>query len=256
MAKTPQLKIARVRVDGRTSTALVRGRRVHLVKGGPLGSLQETGDIYPLSKVTLLPPIQPGKIVAIGLNYHTHIGDRAIPNKPEPFLKAPNSLIGPEGTIVLPPDAGRVDEEGEIVAVIGRRAKNLTEDEVDDYVLGYTAGNDVSAREWQANDLQWWRAKSSDTFTSIGPWIVTGLDPEQIDISVRLNGAEVQKASTAELIYSIRKCIAFITSAMTLEPGDVVFTGTPGATSQLGAGDRVEVEVGGVGVLSNVVAAG
>jgi 2-keto-4-pentenoate hydratase/2-oxohepta-3-ene-1,7-dioic acid hydratase in catechol pathway len=256
MPRNILLKIARVRADGRTSTALVRGRRVHLVKGGPLGSLQETGEVYPLSKVTLLPPVQPGKIVAIGLNYYTHIGSRAIPQKPEPFLKAPNSLIGQDDTIVLPPDAGRVDEEGEIVAVIKKRARNLTEDQVDDYVLGYTAGNDVSAREWQANDLQWWRAKSSDTFTALGPWIVTGLDPEHIDIEVRLNGATVQQASSAELIYSIRKCIAFITSAMTLEPGDVVFTGTPGATSQLSAGDRVEVELGGIGVLSNRVAAG
>jgi 2-keto-4-pentenoate hydratase/2-oxohepta-3-ene-1,7-dioic acid hydratase in catechol pathway len=256
MPRNTSLKIARVRADGRTSTALVRGRRVHLVRGGPLGSLEETGDIYPLSQVTLLTPVQPGKVVAIGLNYYTHIGSRAIPTKPEPFLKAPNSLIGPGGTIILPPDAGRVDEEGEIVAVISRRARNLSEDQVDDYVLGYTAGNDVSAREWQASDLQWWRAKSSDTFTAMGPWITTGLDPEKIDIAVRLNGTEVQKASTAELIYSVRACIAFITSAMTLEPGDVVFTGTPGATSQLSAGDRVEVEVGGVGVLSNLVAAG
>lgn len=149
-----------------------------------------------------------------------------------------------------------MDEEGEVVAVISRRAKNLTEDEVDDYVLGYTCGNDVSAREWQASDLQWWRAKSSDTFTSMGPWITTGLDPEAIDIEVRLNGTEVQKASTSEMIYSVRACIAFITSAMTLEPGDVVYTGTPGATSQLSAGDRIEVELGGIGVLSNPVAAG
>jgi 2-keto-4-pentenoate hydratase/2-oxohepta-3-ene-1,7-dioic acid hydratase in catechol pathway len=256
MPRNTSLKIARVRADGRTSTALIRGRRVHLVKGGPLGSLQETGDVYPMSQVQLLAPIQPGKIVAIGLNYYTHIGDRTVPSKPEPFLKAPNSLIGPEASIVLPQGAGRVDEEGEVVAVISRRAKNLSEDEVDDYILGYTCGNDVSAREWQAGDLQWWRAKSSDTFTAMGPWITTGLDPEAIDISVRLNGKEVQKASTAEMIYSVRQCIAFITSAMTLEPGDVVYTGTPGATSQLSAGDRIEVELGGIGVLSNPVAAG
>jgi 2-keto-4-pentenoate hydratase/2-oxohepta-3-ene-1,7-dioic acid hydratase in catechol pathway len=225
------------------------------VRGGPLGGLAETGDVYPLSQVTLLPPVQPGKIVAIGLNYYTHIGERAIPQKPEPFLKAPSSLLGPGGTIVLPPDAGRVDEEGEIVAVMGRRARNLSEDQVDDYVFGYTCGNDVSAREWQAGDLQWWRAKSSDTFSAVGPWIATGLDPEHIDIAVRLNGEEVQRASTQELIYSIRRCISFITSAMTLEPGDLVYTGTPGATSQLQPGDRVEVDVSGIGVLTNSVAA-
>lgn len=256
MPKTPQLNIARVRVDGRTSTALVKGRRVHLVKGGPLGKLEPTGDTYPLSKVTLLAPIQPPKIVAIGLNYYTHIGDRAIPKKPEPFLKAATSIIGPAAAIVLPSDAGRVDEEGEVVAVIGRRARNLTEEQVDDYVFGYTAGNDVSAREWQTGDLQWWRAKSSDTFSAVGPWITTGLDPEHMDIAVRVNGAEVQKANTAELIYSIRACIAFISRSMTLEPGDLIYTGTPGATTQLHGGDRVEVEVGGIGVLSNPVEAG
>lgn len=256
MAKTPQLKIARVRVDGRTSTALVKGRRVHLVRGGPLGKLEETGDAYPLSQVTLLAPIQPPKIVAIGLNYYTHIGDRAIPTKPEPFLKAATSIIGPSQAIVLPPDAGRVDEEGEVVAVIGRRARNLTEGQVDDYVFGYTAGNDVSAREWQSGDLQWWRAKSADTFSAVGPWIVTGLDPEHMDIAVRVNGNEVQRADTSQLIYSIRACIAFISRAMTLEPGDLIYTGTPGATTQLHPGDRVEVEVGGVGVLVNPVEAG
>lgn len=255
MAKQSSQKIARVRVDGRTSTAVVRGRRVHLVRGGPLGSLEETGEAYALSQVRLLPPIKAGKIVAIGLNYYTHIGDRAIPAKPEPFLKTPSSVIGTGETIILPTAAGRVDEEGEVVAVIGKRARNLREEDVDQYVFGYTCGNDVSAREWQAGDLQWWRAKSSDTFTAVGPWIVTGLDPDHLDLAVRLNGKEVQRANTSELIYSIRKCIAFITSAMTLEPGDLVFTGTPGATSQLGAGDTVEVEVGGIGILSNPVAA-
>ncbi len=255
MAKQPVQRIARVRVEGRTSTAVVRGRRVHLVRGGPLGTRQETGETYPLSQVQLLPPVKAGKIVAIGLNYYTHIGDRAIPSKPEPFLKTPSSVIGTGDAIVLPSDAGRVDEEGEVVAVIGRRARNLREEDVDDYVFGYTCGNDVSAREWQAGDLQWWRAKSSDTFTAVGPWIVTGLNPDDMDIAVRVNGKEVQRANTSELIYSIRKCIAFITSAMTLEPGDLVFTGTPGATTQLNAGDSVEVEVGGIGILVNRVRA-
>lgn len=243
-------------MDGRTSTALVKGRRVHLVRGGPLGGLEETGEAYPLSRVALLAPVRPPKIVAMGLNYYTHIGARAIPAKPEPFLKAPTSVIGPGAAIVLPPDAGRVDEEGEVVAVIGRRARNISEAQVDDYVLGYTGGNDVSAREWQSGDLQWWRAKSADTFSAVGPWITTGLDPEHIEITVRLNGNEVQHADTSQLIYSIRTCIAFISRAMTLEPGDLVYTGTPGATSQLHAGDRVEVEVGGVGVLLNPVEAG
>lgn len=252
------MRIGRVRVGGRTSTALLKGRTVHLVRGGPLGRLEATGETFPLSKVSLLPPVMPGKVVAIGLNYRSHLEARVVPHEepthPEPFLKTPSSVIGPGQAIVLPADAGRVDEEGEVVVVIGKRARNLRESEVDAHVLGYAAGNDVSAREWQRADLQWWRAKSSDTFTAVGPWIATDLDPERIELTVRVNGEVVQQADTSQLIHSIRKCVAFVTSAMTLEPGDLVFTGTPGTTAELHAGDTVEVEVGGVGVLSNPVA--
>lgn len=251
------MRIARVRVGNRTSTAIIRGRSVHLVRGTPFGRLESTGDSYPLSKVKLLPPVRPGKVVAIGLNYRSHLEDgpvaRAQPQHPEPFLKASTSVIGHGDAIVIPADAGRVDEEGEVVAVIGRRGRNLSEAEVDAHVLGYTAGNDVSARVWQRSDLQWWRAKSADTFTAVGPWIATDLDPERLSLVVRLNGEVVQQAETSQLIHSIRKCIAFITSAMTLEAGDLVFTGTPGATHEIHPGDRVEVEVGGVGVLMNLV---
>jgi 2-keto-4-pentenoate hydratase/2-oxohepta-3-ene-1,7-dioic acid hydratase in catechol pathway len=249
------VRIARVRVDGRTSTAVLRGRRAYLVRGGPFGRLEETGEAYALSRVRLLAPVQPKKIVAIGLNYRSHVGDRPPPARPEPFLKASTSLIGPGDAIVLPHDAGRVDEEGEVVAVIGRRARHLRESDVDGVVLGYTCGNDVSARDWQRDDLQWWRAKSSDTFSAVGPWIETDLDPERIELRVTLNGTVVQEASTAQLIHSVRACIAFISSAMTLEPGDLVFTGTPGTTAQLAPGDHVAVEIVGLGVLENPVEA-
>jgi len=253
------MRIARVRVDGRVSTAVVKGRTVHLVRGTPFGRLDETGESYPLSKVALLAPVQPGKVVAIGLNYRSHVESSPVahgePEHPEPFLKAATSVIGPGAAIVIPHDAGRVDEEGEVVAVIRRHCRNLTEAEVDAYVLGYTAGNDVSARVWQRADLQWWRAKSADTFTAVGPWIATDLDPEHLSLTARLNGEVVQQADTSQLIHSIRKCIAFISSAMTLERGDLVFTGTPGATYEIHPGDKVEVEVGGVGILVNPVQA-
>lgn len=254
------MRIARVRVGNRTSTAVIKGRKAHLVKGSPLGRLEETGESFALSKVELLAPIKPNKVVAIGLNYHSHVASRVVereaPAHPEPFLKASTSVIGPNEAIVIPADAGRVDEEGEVVVVISKRARNLTEAEVDAHILGYTAGNDVSARDWQRDDLQWWRAKSADTFTAVGPWISTGLDPEALTLVARVNGEVVQEAVTSDLIHSIRKCIARITSAMTLEPGDLVFTGTPGATFELHPGDRVEVEVGGVGTLINPVEAG
>lgn len=251
-------RIARVRHQGRTRVGLVRGRSVHFVRGGVFGRLEETGDHAPLSRVQLLAPVVPSKVVAIGVNYRSHVGrvvDRAAPTEPQAFLKAPSSVVGPGEAIVLPAEARQVEEEGEIVAVIGRRASHITEQEVDGHVLGYTCGNDVSAREWQGSDLQWWRAKSADTFTAVGPWIATGLDPEQLSLAVRLNDREVQAATTQDLIHSIRRCIAHVSRWMTLERGDLVFTGTPGDTSELHDGDEVEVEVAGVGVLANPVRA-
>ena len=251
--------LARARVRGRIVHGIVEGETLHVVRGGLFGRREPTGERVPLSEARLLAPTRPSKVVAIGLNYHTHLAaqeDREAPAHPEPFLKTPSSVIGPDEPIVLPPDAGLVDEEGEVVVVIGRRGRHIPEERADDYVLGYSCGNDVSARRWQREDLQWWRAKSSDTFTAVGPWIATGLDPEEIALRVRVNGEEVQRASTAELIHSIRRCIAFISRVMTLERGDLIFTGTPGETTELAPGDLVEVEVGGVGVLSNPVLAG
>ena len=248
--------LGRVRVGRRTLSGIVEGDTIHVVRGGLFGRLERTGESFTAREATLLAPVAPSKVVAIGLNYRTHLGDeRPAPANPEPFLKAPSSVIGAGDAIVLPADAGRVDEEGEVVAVIGRRARNISEDEVDDYVLGYTGGNDVSARAWQGNDLQWWRAKSSDTFTPVGPFIATDLDPEHIGLRVLVNDEVVQEATTADLIHSIRACIAWISRSMTLERGDLVFTGTPGETRRLAAGDSVRVEVEGVGFLVNPVVA-
>jgi len=156
---------------------------------------------------------------------------------------------------VLPKDAGRVDHEGELVVVIGKRAKDVSLEEALDYVLGYTCGNDVSARDWQRNDRQYWRAKGSDTFAPMGPWIVTGLDPSDLKLDVRLNGEVVQSTSTALLIHDIPHIISFATRVMTLEPGDAIYTGTPGTTQALKAGDVVEVEIEGIGTLRNPVTA-
>ncbi len=253
--------LARARLAGRIVHGIVDGDELQLVRGGLFGRLEPTGERVALAEARLLAPTRPSKVLAIGLNYRSHLaatasGDRAEPAQPEPFIKTPSSVIGPGEAIVLPPGAGPVDEEGEVVAVIGRRGRDIPEDRVDDYILGYTCGNDVSAREWQRDDLQWWRAKSSDTFTAVGPWIATDLDPEHIALNVRVNGEEVQAATTADLIHSIRRCVSHISRAMTLERGDLVFTGTPGETRRLAAGDVVEVEGGGVGVLSNPVRAG
>ena len=256
--------LARARVRGRVVHGIVEDGALQLIRGGLFGRRERSGEVVSLEEAHLLAPTQPTKVLAIGLNYRSHLasgaataaGARPEPTQPEPFIKTPSSVIGPGEAIVLPPGAGRVDEEGEVVAVIGRRGRNIPEERVEDYILGYTCGNDVSARHWQRDDLQWWRAKSADTFTAAGPWIATDLDPEAIPIAVRVNGEEVQRATTADLIHSIRRCIAHISSAMTLERGDMIFTGTPGETSQLAAGDIVSVEVGGVGVLRNPVVEG
>ncbi len=254
ITKGIHMHIARVRYEGKSSAAIVEGSTAHLVRGGPFGSLERTGAAAAEGAAKLLVPSEPSKIVAIGINYQSHAGERTAPGQPEAFLKAPSSLIAAGGTIVLPPDAGRVDAEAEVVAIIGRRARNISEADVDDCVAGYTCGNDVSAREWQQADLQWWRAKSSDTFTSVGPWMETGMDPENIHLIGRLNGEVVQEATTGELVHSIRKCIATISRSMTLERGDMVFTGTPGQTAQLHDGDTFEVEIEGIGRLRNRVA--
>ena len=172
MPKPSVRRIARVRHDGRTRHGLVRGRRVHFIRGGPFGRLEPTGESAALSGVRLLAPVRPTKVLGIGLNYRSHLGTlpgREAPTSPEAFLKAPSAVIGTDEPIVLPPDARQVEEEGEIVVVIGRRARNVARTDIADYILGYSCGNDVSAREWQHQDLQWWRAKATDTFAAVGP---------------------------------------------------------------------------------------
>lgn len=246
--------VARVEVNGRASTAVVKDDRVHLVGGDVFAPGEETGESFAVSEVRFLPPTEPTKIVAIGVNYKDHAGDRTPPAQPQPFLKVPSSLIGHGDAIRLPSDAENAHLEAEVVAVISRRAQDLTEDQVDSVVLGYTAGNDVSERNWQRDDLQWWRAKSTDTFTSVGPWVDTSLDPESIEVAGLINGNQQQASNTNMLIHSIRACIARISRYVTLEPGDLVYTGTPGTTGRIQAGDVCEVRVGGM-VLHNPVEA-
>ncbi|GMU41552.1 MAG: 2-hydroxyhepta-2,4-diene-1,7-dioate isomerase [Chloroflexota bacterium] len=240
------MRIARVRVNGKTSTAIIQGRRANLVAGGVFGTLQPTGESHPLSAVTFLPPTKPTKILAIGINYKSHAGERTAPTEPQAFLKAPSSIIGPDEAIVLPPGWTNVHMEAEVVAVIGKRARAISEAQVDAHVFGYTAGNDVSGRDWQQADLQWWRAKSSDTFTAVGPWIDTSLKPEQIEVAGFISGRKQQESDTSLLIHSIRKCIAHVSQYITLERGDLVYTGTPGQTGAIVPGDVCEVRVGGM----------
>src|SRR3990172_1731453 len=254
---------ARLRHGDFEGYGLVEDGRVQPLEGDLFGEHRPSGEALPLASVRLLAPVaRPGKILAAAVNYPSHVaGSQAMtgmseaPKKPELFLKPPSSIVGAEEAIVLPRDAGRVDYEGELVAVVGRLCRGVGPEEALTCVFGYTCGNDVSARHWQRDDLQWWRAKGSDTFSPVGPYIATGLDPAALELRTRLNGREVQAANTGTLVHGVAALIAFASRVMTLEPGDLVFTGTPGATGRLSEGDVVEVEIGGIGVLRNAVRA-
>jgi 2-keto-4-pentenoate hydratase/2-oxohepta-3-ene-1,7-dioic acid hydratase in catechol pathway len=251
---------ARVRLGRRSFFALVEGDSVRPLRGPLFGRHTPADLVIPLSQVQLLAPVRPGKILAAAVNYQSHVqqsrsllGD--VPARPELFLKPASAVVGPGEPIVLPKGEERVDYEGELVAIIGRPCRRVTPAEALEYVFGYTCGNDVSARTWQRGDLQWWRAKGADTFAPLGPWIVTGLNPRRLRLRTRLNGRVVQEASTADLIYGVAELVSFASQIMTLEPGDAIFTGTPGDTGPLRAGDVVEVEIEGIGVLRNSVIA-
>jgi len=250
------LRFARFRYGRHQGYALVEGGVLRPIVGSPFGRWRSGEETVPLSQVRLLAPVRPSKVLAVALNYRSHLDQfdqSSAPANPELFLKPPSAVIGPEEAIVLPATAGRVDYEGELVAVIGRRARDLKPDEALAYVLGYTCGNDVSARDWQQADLQWWRAKGCDTFAPLGPWIATELDPTNLELQTRVNGETVQRTNTSLLIHDVGRLVSFASQVMTLEPGDLLFTGTPGMTAPLKRGDVVEVDIGGIGVLRNRV---
>ena len=255
---------ARFRYRDRAAYGVVEGDRIRALAGGLFEDHRFLDEPLPLAEAKLLAPVPaPGKILAAAVNYRSHvprsreiIKEEEPPAIPQLFLKPASSVIGPGDTILLPSEARRVDLEGELVAVIGRACRNVSPEQALDYVFGYTCGNDVSARHWQRDDLQWWRAKGCDTFAPIGPLIATGLDPRDLQLRTRLNGEVAQSSRTRDLIHSVAALISFASRHMTLEPGDLLFSGTPGETPRLSAGDVVEVEIEGIGVLANPVAAG
>jgi len=220
--------------------------------------VHETGATLKLSDVRLLAPCAPRNVLAVGLNYRSHIGTRTVPSVPEIFYKPVTCLQDPGGPIVIPRDATNVHYEGELVIVIGRKVKNASIDEAHAAILGVTCGNDVSEREWQhgpQKDLQWWRAKGSDTFGPLGPYLVTGLHYGNLLLETRLNGEVVQKQYTSDLLFDCPTIVSHISKWATLLPGDVIYTGTPGATKKMNPGDTVEVEIEDIGVLRNPVLA-
>lgn len=241
---------------------VVDGDQVHELNGAPWTGGTPTGAIVPTDDVVLLAPAEPSKVIAVGYNYISHREDmtheenRPIPEHPPLFLKLPTTITGPGTDIIYPVDATDLHYEGELVVVIGKKARKVSAANAHKYIFGVTAGNDVSDRGWQANDLQWLRAKASDTFGPLGPSIVTGLNYLDLRVQTRLNGETMQDQSSRDHIHDIHAILSFVSQYVTLLPGDIIYTGTPGSTSAMKPGDVVEIEVEGVGVLRNQVVAG
>ena len=254
------MKFVRFATGNGAAYGIVDGDTVKEISNSPIGrDYTETGKTHSLNEIKILAPNpKPGKMLCLALNYGSHLLGADRPSRPEPFYKNSNAIIGPEEPIKLPADAGLVVCESELVAIIGKTASHVSEADALDYVFGYTAGNDVSAREWQSGaraDRQWWRAKSADTFGPTGPFIVTGIDPQNVSIRGLVNGVEGQKCHSSEMIFTTAQAISFISSYVKLDPGDMLWTGTSGTTPPINPGGDVTVEIDKIGVLHNPVEA-
>ena len=227
------------------------------IEGDLFGSYKRQEAQTPLADVKLLPPSQPTKILCVGRNYVDHAKElgNEVPKIPLIFMKPPSAIIGNGDHIVLPPQSNQVEHEGELVAVIGKRGKNILAENASDHIFGYSIGNDVTARDLQYSDGQWTRGKGFDTFCPFGPWIDTEFDPSDAVVTCRVNGQMRQMASTRDMLFNVGVLIAYISSVMTLEPGDLLFTGTPAGVGLIEDGDVVDVEIEGLGKLSNPVKA-
>ncbi len=236
----------------------IEGDRVLLLKHAPWRSTDTTGETFELESVTLKAPVEPPKIVCIGLNYHAHVqasqsADEA-PEYPLIFLKPPSSVIGPDEQIVHPLVSERVDYEAELGVVIGHAARNVPREKADEYIFGLTCVNDVTARDLQKKDGQWSRAKGFDTFCPVGPWIVTGVDYKDVLVEGILNDEVKQSGRTSLMIFDVPFLVSYVSSIMTLYPGDLISTGTPAGIAPMKPGDKIEVRVENVGSLVNYMA--
>ena len=284
-------KYARYRIGDKVAYGIVEGERVHELEG-KFAQWKPTGKTHELYEVELLVPTEPRQVLAMAGNYNSHISEgvrtikltttseviydpqtgqfetvtnteemKKIPGivphkfrKPQVFFKSPSSLTAHDTEIVIPKNSsGDIHFEAEMVLVIGRRAKDVPLESALDYVLGVTCGNDVTERTWQKEDIQWWRAKASDTFGPCGPFIVSGIDYDNLRLRLRLNGMVKQDEPTSRMIHSVPQIVSILSHHITLLPGDLIFTGTPQVTSEIKTGDDVEVELEGVGVLRNRV---
>jgi len=251
------VKIARFQSGNIISYGLVEDNKIYQITGSIFGDLKKTGEEFEVNSVKLLAPVMPSKIVAVGLNYKDHAKEMNLPIPQEPilFLKPPTCIIAEGESIIYPSIVGQLDYEAELGIVIKKKAKDVPEKKARDYILGYTCTNDVTARDLQVKDGQWCRSKSFDTFCPLGPFIVNGgIDANNLDIKLYLNGTLKQSSNTNDFIFRIEQLVSFISNVMTLLPGDVISAGTPSGVGPMTIGDEVVVSIEKIGNLTNYVA--
>jgi len=243
--------------ENQTAYGILGRDKIVQLEIAPWHGIKKTKQSHQLQNVTLLAPVKPSKIICVGLNYHAHVSASQsatkAPEEPMLFLKPSSAIIGPEDKIVYPKQSQRVDYEAELGIVIGKKAKNVDEQNVLEYILGYTCVNDVTARDLQKTDGQWGRAKGFDTFCPVGPWLIGGIDPGDLKIEGILNGIVKQSGKTSDMIFSVPFLVSYISSIMTLEPGDLISTGTPAGIEPMHPGDTIEVKIENIGTLKNFV---
>jgi len=247
------MKFTRFMVGQDSLAGVLEGETIREIKGDIFTSWTYTGNVFSLGEVKLLAPLEPNQVIGIGANYVAKTEDLPsdLPAIPVFFFKPTSSVIGPEDEIVIPEGIEQVKFESELAVVIGKEAKNVAEEDVLDYVFGYTVGNDVTAPQFFREDGHWTIGKSFDTFTPLGPVIETELDPSTVKVEAKLNGVEKQNSSTELMIISLRKMVSYLTKVMTLKPGDVILTGSPLGAEMVNAGDSIECEIKEIGTLRN-----
>ena len=246
-------KYVRYEHEGAVSYGILEGETIHQLAGDVFASPERTGATAALGDVTLLAPTDPRKVVAAGLNYRSHLGGAEPAEYPGLFDKHATSLIGHGAEITYYEDASNLHFEGEMVLIIGRTARNVSVEDAPDHIFAVAAGNDISERVWQGGDLQWFRAKGADTFGPVGPVMARGVNYDDLLLQTRVNGETLQSQRTSDLLFDSSFLVSYISRYVTLEPGDMVFTGTPGTTSAMQPGDVVEIELEHVGVLRNTI---
>lgn len=250
------MKIVRfIDSDNKIQVGWLDDNKIGLIEGDIFGEYQRLEPAIYLHSVKLLSPVLPQKIICVGRNYVEHAAEQnfELPESPQLFLKPPSAIIANNDFIVIPPQSNQVEHEAELVVVIGKKGRWIPVEECKKYIFGFSIGNDVTARDIQYKDLQWTRGKGFDTFCPIGPWIETELDSADCLITCKVNGELRQMASTREMAFSVNQIVAYASTVMTLEPGDVIFTGTPAGIGTLNPGDTIEIIIEGIGILRNSV---